>query len=67
MAIAAGSCAAFEGEISVQLPVPENAHISPGVKDGIKDEIMLPIVVDDVNNLHVQGYKIRVHNENGNW
>ena len=59
------SCVTFDGEIPVEISVSENSYISPANWDGIKDSVPFALSVPIVPDLYVQGYIIRIHNENG--
>jgi outer membrane protein OmpA-like peptidoglycan-associated protein/flagellar hook assembly protein FlgD len=65
LTIAAVGCSTFNGEVPVELDVPETVYISPANGDGIQDEFRVPLEIPAVANLLVQGYRFVVLDAEG--
>ena len=59
------ACATYEGAIPVEFSGVESVYLSPGVKDGVQDELRLQVFLPHIANLYVQGYRFEITESDG--
>ena len=54
-------CVTFEGELPVELDVPETVYISPANRDGVQDELIIPVDLTlPIPEVAVEGFRITI-------